>query len=105
MKHYSTSHAISGGALELSAHELGYDLAAGYPDHQLAVTGLDGGTWTVQVRPEGCPAWKSHATGLAETTVQTVHGLIIDGLRVTLAGLGGAADPKLYLTSRNTLQR
>jgi len=95
---------VVGGSLTLTRDNLKYDLVQVYNDHQLSVEGLDGGNWKVEGQFLGDAVWRTleSFTGKAETDYLTLKGFLIESFKITLAGMGGAAAPKLHLTSRRS---
>lgn len=69
-----------------------------YNRHQLTVSGLDGGTWTLKARAFGHPSVSTVATGIADGVIYQ-YDVLVDLIQVELAGLGVAAAPVATLTS------
>lgn len=65
-----------------------------YPANaQVSVTGLNGGTFNLELLPAGESAFKSHIVNATETDLCMLAGKeapIFSQLRVTVAGTGGA---------------
>ena len=82
----------------ISHHELGY-WPVEYGNHQVTVNGLDGGTYTLDVRVPGDSTFQVHQPGAAEADTVIVDKPVAAAFQLRFAGLGGAAAPVVTISS------
>ena len=101
MRQQSTQIAsVGGAAVVFTRFEAGYDLASIFGEHIIATRGLDGGTYSVEVKiPGNDDDWYLLATAQAQTALNTTS-VPVTQIRVAFAGLGGVAAPVVFLVSR-----
>jgi hypothetical protein len=81
--------------------DLGYRPADMNAYYQIHVTGLDSGTYDVELYLPGDQTTpKPHQTGATETDTVLIDGPMVEAFRVTFALLGVAAAPVVYLTAQ-----
>ena len=78
--------------LTITHHELGW-----HPEqlgnHQIAVNGLDGGTYTVAIRTPGDDTYQEHQPDATEDDTVLVDKPVPAAFQITFAGLGAEAAP------------
>ena len=113
--HTSTSPSLASGSLpgaltfvlEKRDGVLEYNLDEVFQIHQISITGLDSGTYSVDVWLAGGVGYHNIATGKAETVfVQIPSGaagqvspVICEKIRVVTTAGSSSEDPRLVLTS------
>lgn len=67
---------------------------------QVWVTGLDGGTYDVLFYVPNDAIPKAHVAAATSVDIVTLDAPAVTAVRVTFAGLGGAAAPVVYVSGR-----
>ena len=94
--------AAGASTVVLDRASLGASINADLGAVQLAVGGLDGGTWQVEGL-FGDSVWRllPSATSLAAAALFLVsEDWVVEQLRVTTAGMGGSAAPYVYVAAQ-----
>ena len=79
---------------------MGYKLEGTMGVHQVSMSGLDGGSFTVHIRLPGDPTFKEHTTSAAdETDTVMIKDPLINAIKVTASSMGGSAAPIVHVTS------
>lgn len=77
----------------------GFDPSTTHSSFQASCTGLDGGTFSVYVKPKGAPQYVEHVLDATEADgVLLQMGFIFDAIAVVFANLGGGASPRVIGT-------
>lgn len=100
---YKTKTFNQDTTFEAGTDELGWDIDGMFRDQQISVIGLDGGDFDVDVllpgEEDSAANWRSMAAAAAQTEIVKISNLIFLRIRITFHNLGGAADPKVTITS------
>jgi hypothetical protein len=84
----------------IGQHDTHLDLAGPYGLLQLSCSGLDGGTYKVEVMVPSNPDLMQIGTGIAANTVTVVSLPAVILVKVTFAGTGAGAHPIVHLSQR-----
>jgi len=100
----ATSAQYGGGVFTVTDSDTGYELGGVYSDHTITLSGLNGGTFTVEVLC-GDGVWRPFDLGKPSGSGADIlrirpDNVRIDGFRITTASLGLGADPSLLLRSQ-----
>ena len=98
----SPAYNAATAVFTITETELGYKPDQEYSLHQISTTGLDGGTYSVNILVPGESAFRaSGLTGLAETDVAILDSfLTVLAIQIVFLNLGVANAPKVSITSR-----
>lgn len=93
--------ATGGNPVTIHENDAGWKFSALYGRHQIACTGLDGGTFKVEALiPGSDDFYEIAAAGQAANKIIVVPDIAAHAFKVTFVGLGGAQAAKVILTSR-----
>jgi hypothetical protein len=104
MGHRTATFTTSAASYSAGVWTIDYGPLPWRPDgtrgsHQISMSGLDGGTFAVEIRLPEDPSWKTHTSGATETDVVLVGSAVVSAFRVTVSSTGGSAAPIVYITS------
>lgn len=98
MQNHQNFDAVGGAPVVMGRPQLGFNPEARIYVWDVTVSGLDGGTWSLEYQPVGSSNWIEVTTGRAENDGYNIDGApIFRTLKVTFDALGGGAAPQVTI--------